>query len=97
MLDLDVFFPAQTQAGLLEENCWTSIPLYREATDDELMDLDSSVAYFSERRLVYGDWLSDLTTTLTGRCRALLIKSKDDFGDIVTLRGLSYLTACENK
>ena len=96
MLDLDVFFPADTQTALLAEDCWNPIPLYREATDAELMDLESSVAYFSERRLVYGEWLSNLSTTVTGKCRTLLIKAKGDFNEIVTLRGSNYLSVCED-
>ena len=95
MLDLDTLFPASTQAGLQEENCWVSIPSYREATDDELMDLERSVAYFSDRRFVYGEWLSSMLTTVTGKCKILLVEAKDEYNEICLVRGANYLAACE--
>ena len=95
MLDLDLLFPPAVQEKLRYENSWKPIPSYREASDDELMDLERSVAYFSDRRLIYGVWFSDMVSMLTERCKIFLIRAKEDFNEIVTFRGAQYISACE--
>ena len=59
------------------------------------MDLERSVAYFSDRRLVYGEWLSSMVTTVTGKCKLLLSEAKDEYNEICLVRGANYLGACE--